>query len=424
MARILVLQNMYPPHHFGGYELSCRDTVERWRERGHEVSVLTSTMRLAGVEDPPGERSNGTWRDLNIAYRDADLWSPPFSQRLGRERADQTRLSAAIADARPEVVSLWHMGALSTGIITTLVRSGLPLVYVVCDDWLTYAARIDPWMRWFLGRPRLGGAVERLARVPATVPDVGASGAFCFVSDLTRRRSIEHTDWTFPIATVTYSGIDERDFPVTTAPAKAVWRWRLLHVGRLDPRKGIETAVRALANLPREATLDLLGAGDDSYRDELEGVARGLGVGERLRFGSVPRDQLRERYEDADAVLFPTDWEEPFGLVPIEAMACGTPVVATGRGGSAEFLVDGANCVQFPAGDPVALAAAVDRLADDAALRARLVQFGKHTAAELTASRLADVLEEWHLAAAERFRSGQPAQRPSMAELVGRQPPA
>ena len=59
MASILVLSNMYPPHHMGGYELSCRDVVDRWRARGHDVTVLTSTMRLPGVVDEPGERRRG-----------------------------------------------------------------------------------------------------------------------------------------------------------------------------------------------------------------------------------------------------------------------------------------------------------------------------------------------------------------------------
>jgi glycosyltransferase involved in cell wall biosynthesis len=424
MARILVVQNMYPPHHYGGYELSCRDVVRRWRERGHQVFVLTGSMRLDGVPDPPGERDEGTWRDLHISYRDGDLAPPPLWQRLGNERADQRRLAEVLAEVRPDVVSMWHMAALSTGLITTLVRSGLPLVYVVCDDWLSYTARIDPWMRLFVDRPRLGRTVEAVARIPASVPDLGPTGAFCFVSALTWRRSLEHTSWTFPRATVTYSGIDERDFPVVDAAPDAPWRWRLLHVGRLDPRKGIETAVRALARLPAEATLDVLGSGDDRHREHLLSIARQLGVEGRVRFGSAPRDRLPERYADADVFVFPTDWEEPFGLVPLEAMACGTPVVATGRGGSAEFLVDGVNSLHFPAGDDAALAAAVERLAADESLRRRIEDGGRRTAGELTVARLAEVLEEWHLAAAAGFRDGLPAPRPAIIDVVEGQSPA
>jgi SAM-dependent methyltransferase len=103
--------------------------------------------------------------------------------------------------------------------------------------------------------------------------------------------------------------------------------------------------------------------------------------------------------------------KESFGLVPIEAMACGTPVVATGVGGSGEILRDGYNCVLFPAGDAVALAAAVCRLHADRELRQRVVLGGLRTADELDVDHLADVLEEWHVAAAEGFTHGRPADR-------------
>ena len=125
----------------------------------------------------------------------------------------------------------------------------------------------------------------------------------------------------------------------------------------------------------------------------------------------VTRAELRERYAEADVCLFPTEWPEPFGLVPLEAMACGTPVVATGSGGSGEFLLHGENCLRFPPGDAAALAAAVRRLADDPDLRRRIVRTGFATANELSVDRLADVLEAWHIAAAGRYASGRPGDR-------------
>src|ERR1051325_10801161 len=99
-------------------------------------------------------------------------------------------------------------------------------------------------------------------------------------------------------------------------------------------------------------------------------VARGLT--DRVAFDVVDRSELASRYRDSDVFVFPTIWEEPFGLVPLEAMACGTPVIATGTGGSGEFLVEGYNCLLVPPGDAHALAAAVRRLAEDGELRARL----------------------------------------------------
>jgi glycogen synthase len=79
-------------------------------------------------------------------------------------------------------------------------------------------------------------------------------------------------------------------------------------------------------------------------------------------------------------VLFPVTWQEPWGLVPLEAMAVGRPVVATATGGAAEYLVDEHNALVVAPGDADALAAAVRRLAEDGSLRERLREGGAETA--------------------------------------------
>ena len=153
------------------------------------------------------------------------------------------------------------------------------------------------------------------------------------------------------------------------------------------------------------------GRGADQERERLRAVAEALGVAPRVTFGSLERDELAPTYTAADVVVFPSEWPEPFGLVPLEAMACGTPVVATGVGGSAEFLRDGYNCALFPAGDAPALAAAVRRLHDDPERRSTLVRGGAATAQQLDVDELADTLEQWHVAAASGFRDGRPPHR-------------
>jgi glycosyltransferase involved in cell wall biosynthesis len=196
----------------------------------------------------------------------------------------------------------------------------------------------------------------------------------------------------------------------------------LLCTGRVEDRKGVHVAVEALAHLP-EATLDVVGPEDTRYVDHLRRLASRLGVDDRVHFvGAVERRELPDKYRSSDVFVFPVLWEEPFGLVPLEAMACGTPVIATGTGGSAEFLADGRNCLIVPKGDAAALADAVRRLAADPMLRASLVERGHQTVAQLGIDRLADVLERWHRAAAERYGTGIPADRPPVS--VGAAPSA
>lgn len=416
MTRALVLTNMYPPHHLGGYELLCRDFVEHWRGSGHEATVLTTTMRLPGVVEDDDEEAE-VRRDLDFYWEDHRIVAPRPWRALGMERRNQRVLREALADVRPDVVSVWHMGAMSLGLLTTLVEAhrrgdGPPSVYVICDDWLVYAPDLDAWARRFLHRPRLAGAVRRLAGVPTAPADIGADGTFCFISDFTRRRAERKSRWDPERSTVVYSGIHHGDFP-PPAPDGREWRWRLLCVGRLDERKGIHVALRGLTRLPEEATLEILGRGDETYAAELRRLAGELGVADRVRFSAVSRAELAERYRDADVFLFPVLWDEPFGLVPVEAMACGTPVVATATGGSAEFLADEVNCLRIPPDDPDALADAVRRLADDPDLRARLTEAGHRTADELDVDRVNETLASWHLAAAEGFPEGPPEDRPA-----------
>jgi len=92
-------------------------------------------------------------------------------------------------------------------------------------------------------------------------------------------------------------------------------------------------------------------------------------------------------------------------------MACGTPVVATGAGGSGEFLIDDVNFVRFQPGDPADLARAVIALASDPARRSRLVEAGAATAEQFDVECLTDTFEAWHDAAARRFADGRPRDR-------------
>jgi glycosyltransferase involved in cell wall biosynthesis len=406
MTRILVITNLYPPHHLGGYELSCRDVVERFRERGHDVRVLVSDVRMPGV----AVANDDVDRDLRMYWDDHVLVSPSPPRRLLLERHNRRILSRVLADFRPDVVSAWNMGAMSLGLLDLVVRRRIPLVLSVCDDWLVDAPKMDAWMRMFPTRPGLGRIVSLVTGLPTSLPDL--SGApVCFISDFIRQRAKAHSPFRIGDTTVVYNGIDTRDFPIVEE-RRGGDGGRLLYVGRLDERKGVDTVIRALAHLPASTSLDVDGPGNDDQRSRLEALAAELGVAGRLRFTTSTRSELAARYRAADVVVFPSKWEEPFGLVPIEAMACGTAVVATRRGGSAEFLRDGENCLAFPAGDADALARAVTRVTTDAGLRRRLLEGGTRTARELTADRFADALERWHVAAASGFAGGRPDDRP------------
>ncbi len=134
-----------------------------------------------------------------------------------------------------------------------------------------------------------------------------------------------------------------------------------------------------MTGLPSEATLTIMGDGDGRHLAKLR--ARAADLDGRARLAPArPRAELPAIIDDHDAVVFPARWEEPWGLVPLEAMARGRAVVSTARGGSREYLRDADNCLVFEADDADGLATAVRRLAGDEALRARLREGGLATA--------------------------------------------
>jgi len=389
-VRILAVGNMYPPHHTGGYELVWQAAMRHAGSLGHEVRVLTSDHREAGVR----QSDEGDVRRTLRWYWDPARYEFPRLGPLARlriERHNAAELERHLASFRPDVVAWWSMGCMSLALIERVRRAGIRAVFVVHDDWLIYGPHRDQWIRMWRGRRRaLAPAAERLFGIPTSV-ELDRAGRFAFNSRYTLGRA-RGAGIDAPTMTVVHPGVDERF--LEAAPPRP-WRWQLAYVGRIDRQKGIDTAVRAIALLPEPARLSVWGTGDQGYLAELRSLAAGLGVAGRIRFpGRASLRDLPSIYADSDAVVFPVRWQEPFGLVPLEAMGVGRPVLTTARGGTAEFIRHGENALVFDPDDEAGLARAIRRLADDESLRARLRLAGMQTAARHTLARFAERIVE------------------------------
>ena len=157
---------------------------------------------------------------------------------------------------------------------------------------------------------------------------------------------------------------------------------RLVTIGRLVERKGVDTVIEALAALentelliaggPRLAHLD-----EDPYVRRLRDVAARHGVTDRVSFlGQVLREDVPPLLRSADVVVT-VPWYEPFGIVPVEAMACGKPVVASAVGGLTDTVVPGVTGELVPPRRPDLLAAELERLLSD---ELRLLRYGRAAA--------------------------------------------
>ncbi|MFC4907180.1 glycosyltransferase [Actinomadura gamaensis] len=160
---------------------------------------------------------------------------------------------------------------------------------------------------------------------------------------------------------------------------------RLVVLSRMVERKGVDTAIRALAHVP-DAELIVAGGPPAAELDadpearRLLAVAAEADVAGRVHLvGRRSRDEVPALLRSADVVLA-LPWYEPFGMVPLEAMSCGVPVVATAVGGHLDSVADGESGLLVPPRDPVAAARAVNALLDDPARREAYGRAGRRRA--------------------------------------------
>jgi len=409
-VRILALSDLFPPLGLGGYEVAAREVAQALRQRGHEVHVLTTDWGTS--ETTPREPAVSRTLHSRLA-----LAGPLWRLRLAAWESDDDRVTRdVLARTRPDVILLWNVGGVAHRVLAHLLNGGVPAVVYVFGDWplRKHLAPhdLDPWAGLFAPRDE-PAAMQLLRRGAATV--VGLAGVTPraaplrfdhfefgsrYMQDLFHRRGLVAAR-TERLIYYGVSGAFARLADVAR-PARRDGPPRLLFVGRLWEAKGVHTLVEAFAQLGGEpaATLTVAGPEEDRpYTERLRKRAADLGVADRIVWrGPVPRDVLPEAYGSHDIVVFPSTYDEPFGIVQLEAMAAGCAVVGTGTGGSAEILEPDTNALLFAAGDAASLAAQLRRLRDDPALGARLGAAGKETVRRRFAGeRMVDEIEA-HLA--------------------------
>jgi glycosyltransferase involved in cell wall biosynthesis len=183
----------------------------------------------------------------------------------------------------------------------------------------------------------------------------------------------------------------------------------ILHPARVLPWKGVHVSVDMLAQLRRRGIAARLIITDTqriidwdeeliSYRKQILKRLRSQGVADGVEFHSVPYGDMHLLYEEADVVVYPTVGEEPYGLVPLEAMSMSRPVVGSRSGGITETIVEGETGFLVERGDSTALADCVERLLRDPELSRHMGQAGRrHVVANFDGREYAARLVECYL---------------------------
>jgi glycosyltransferase involved in cell wall biosynthesis len=367
--RILVLSNLYPPIAHGGYEVECQGVVEHLRGR-HEVLVLTSDKDRDAAPPEPGVR-----RELPFLPRRrlTDALGPLYALR-GAKAARR-----ALEDFRPDLVYVWNGAQLPQAAIRVLETSGAPVGYRVCEHWFgsLYRSRYDPFMRGLVG-----GRWRRAARAWNRLPplrldyETTSEAAVSWNSEALRRQ--------VELPPLVRPAFEQVRLPATRQGEELVGLERrpaprptLGFVGRISPEKGVDVALRALAQLGEEGMeveLEIAGGGPAEHLRELEALATSLGIAGRVRFlGPLDTEALKDFYARIHALVVPSVWEEPAGLVLVEGALAGVPLVASRVGGIPEIVRDPEEALLCPPGDPAELGAALRRTLTDPEATAKRV---------------------------------------------------
>ena len=411
--RILTLTNFYPPHYFGGYELGCHALMENLRERGHQVEILTSDYRNPQTEDAP---ETGVHRTIQTAmqFGGPKNLQPSETRFFDRESVNERYFLQLCDRFQPDVLYCWNMAHLPMALPILANDRGLPVTAFVSDPWLNHWKERDDWYTQCNYTPRtsLGygrrQAIRVYGRLRGVIDLTGRSLNLRlpqFASDFLRRAARDSGAFTGE-GRVIHWGVDENEYRFRNGrnPAREANDLpHLLYVGQIGPHKGVHTIVEAINLVVRESAcrnvrVTIVGPEGffPDYNRELRQTVKNLFIAENVVFvGGRTREQMVRIYQNYDVLLFPSIWEEPFGITPLEAMASGLAIVATPTGGSPEIFTDGENALLFPASDARALSERLTRILTDAPLLERLRVAGRGTIEErFTFSQMADRIEE------------------------------
>ena len=340
----------------GGVQTHVRELGERLMGRGHDVVVLAP---VRGPTSPSYVRAVG--RPVDIPYNASNA---PIDPRPWSRRAVRTELERF----RPDVVHVHEPLTPSTSM------------------WATLEARVPVLATFHSGatRSRLFDVAAPLLRRVARRVAIRIS-----VSEAAAAFAGARIGGDFEIVP---NGVDVARF-ATAAPADIGPGVKLLFLGRLDARKGFPVAVAAFARLAKERPdLRLIVVGDGPDRT----VVRALPEATRAHvalLGPIPNVDIPPYLAACDLYLGASVGGESFGLVLVEAMAAGLPVVASRIPGYTEVVHDGVEALLVPPEDPAALAAAVTKVLDDPGLAAGLAAAGRDRAATYDWSEVVTRLE-------------------------------
>ena len=367
--RILVINNLYPPQELGGYGRLLHDFANILKARGHSVYVLTSDTPYLGKieqEEPWLNRElelYGSWRDgvckpIDDQKQIADI--------ISRNHA---RVEKVIQSFSPDVCLLGNIDLVSPAVFNPLLKKKIPVIHHLGNKVPGYAVQGTPTSNYY----HLASASNWL------------------------REEVLRQGYPLHDASVVYPGAFVNDFKMQVLPATD--KLRIVYASIVLPYKGCHTLIDALGRLHEKGidfSCSVAGTSTNpDYVLRLKEFVSSVGMERKVHFlGHLDREALKSCFAKHNVLVFPSVFQEPFGISQVEAMAAGLTVVTSGTGGAGEIVENGVSGLVFPAEDEKDLAQALLQLLEDRERWHRIAAAGQKRAMKFfDIERSADKLE-------------------------------
>lgn len=360
--KILYLNTLYSPLIEGGAEISLQLIVEGMKARGYEVAVLSLGPEKGLTEDVV--QGVKVYRaGLKNRYWPYTKQRPGKLNRLAWHLKDRhnAAMGAVVREVlrqeKPDVVSCHNLAGWSVAVWDEIHASGIPIVQVLHDMYLACANSNmfkgeHPCERQCLSCRLLRGQhVSKSDQVGAVV---GISQSI--LDRFTELGYFKHSEKRVIHNTRSIP------LPPTKTARKPGDRLRVGYLGTLSRIKGVEWLIDQFQSLDINATLSIGGRGQSDYEKHLKSLVR------KPSISFLGQVKSNEFYSEIDVLVVPSLWQEPLGMVAIEALAHHLPVIAHKIGGLQESVKEGLNGLYCFSSDPDSLGSAITRLYEDVKL--------------------------------------------------------
>lgn len=331
--KILVINNLYPPQAIGGYERGMADCAQLLKSRGHEVLVLTSNKEEFQVNHTPSATEPIVKRNLLLTGTWTNQGAQPFppEQAIAIIADNQRTLSRELQAFQPDVCLAGNTDFLGLALIQTVLAAGVPVAHYVMNAHPGYPAESAPQTSLY---------------------------QYITCSDWIKQ-NLQQLGYPTETAQTIYPGAAVEEFYQPELPPHD--HLQIAYASLVMPYKGADVLIEALSILNAvevEFTASIAGGSlIPEFVQELKNFVESEGMQDRVKFvGALSRDGLKQLYRNHNVLVFPSRFQEPFGISQIEAMASGLTLVTSGTGGAGEVIEHGEDGLMFESGNPLDLA--------------------------------------------------------------------